>query len=254
MKVCKMVAVFFSALLLFSTPVAHAGFFGGDDIVIHPGDHVFDLKRFMDSVKETAQALEIVKNSLANFENRVLMHVGLDMDYKPINDVTESTELPTGNSTVNPNNGVTPLTNMSSEAMKMLMAGENYVNRITTTLEDANKDAVAFMQRILNNQDRRQAQDIILHAQTDGLLGEQQKENATSTINAMGSIDHAAATGSAYMNNVTVQESEITKSRLDQQKVKAEEVYGYDPYHPTDYDLKNRKSESENLGFMKFGE
>ena len=44
------------------------------------------------------------------------------------------------------------------------------------------------------------------------------------------------------------------KNRLDQQKIKAEEVYGYDPYHPTDYDLQHRQVKSENLGFMKFGE
>ena len=76
-------AALLAVLLFCSPPAAQAGFFDGG-AVLHPGDHVFDLKRFMDSVKETAEALEIVKNSLDNLKNRILARVGLDDDGKVI--------------------------------------------------------------------------------------------------------------------------------------------------------------------------
>ena len=77
MKHAKCMAALLAVLLFCSPPAAQAGFFDGG-AVLHPGDHVFDLKRFMDSVKETAEALEIVKNSLDNLKNRILARVGLD--------------------------------------------------------------------------------------------------------------------------------------------------------------------------------
>ena len=83
MKHAKCMAALLAVLLFCSPPAAQAGFFDGG-AVLHPGDHVFDLKRFMDSVKETAEALEIVKNSLDNLKNRILARVGLDDDGKVI--------------------------------------------------------------------------------------------------------------------------------------------------------------------------
>ena len=225
-------AALLAVLLFCSPPAAQAGFFDGGS-VLHPGDHVFDLKRFMDSVKETAEALEIVKNSLDNLKNRILARVGLDDDGKVIALSIEHSGGLSEDSPVHP----------------------AHEDKSFQELDKANVDTAAFMQRIFGNiQEREQADIEILHLDTQGILGEKQRENNQQILHAVESSDRAQVTGTQYMDRVAQQEAETMKNRLDQQKIKAEEVYGYDPYHPTDYDLQHRQVKSENLGFMKFGE
>lgn len=254
MKHAKCMAALLAVLLFCSPPAAQAGFFDGG-AVLHPGDHVFDLKRFMDSVKETAEALEIVKNSLDNLKNRILARVGLDDDGKVIAFSIEHSGGLSEDSPVHPAHENKPFQEMDQETWKLAKEGQDYLSRIQTTLDKANADTAAFMQRIFGNiQEREQADIEILHLDTQGILGEKQRENNQQILHAVESSDRAQVTGTQYMDRVAQQEAETMKNRLDQQKIKAEEVYGYDPYHPTDYDLQHRQVKSENLGFMKFGE
>ena len=254
MKHAKCMAAMLAVMLFCSPPAAQAGIFDGGTL-LHPGDHVFDWKRFMDSVKETAEALEIVKNSLDNLKNRILARAGLDDDGKVIALSIEHSGGLSENSPVHPAQGNAALQKMDQETWKLAKEGQEYLNRIQMTLDEANEDAAAFMQRIFGGiQEREQADVEILHLETKGILGEKQRENSQQILHAVESSAQVQITGTQYMNRVAQQEAEAMKNRLDQQKIKAEEVYGYDPYHPTDYDLQHRQMKTENLGFMKFGE
>ena len=46
---------------------------------IHPGDHVFDAKRFADSIKETAETVKNVMQTLAKVQNQLKSLVSLGL-------------------------------------------------------------------------------------------------------------------------------------------------------------------------------
>ena len=132
---------------------------------------------------------------------------------------------------------------------------ELYEMLLYNNLESANQDAANAAQKVFQNQQIRSiAQNEILQVTTDGLLGEQQKKNATVVLEALESMDQAKVKGSEFMKQVTMQEAEYTTNRIEREKARAGEFYGYDPYHPNEYDLQKRVVQTKSLGFMPYGE
>ena len=114
---------------------------------------------------------------------------------------------------------------------------------------------ISVQQAVERKAEREEKRQDMMNQPTDGLLGEQQRENVVFIMDTMNEIDNGAVTGAAYMNEVTLQEMERDKMRVDYQKLKeAGTFHAYDPYHPTDYDIRNRPVSSVNYGFLKFGE
>ena len=132
---------------------------------------------------------------------------------------------------------------------------EAYEEILYSSIESVNQDIAKAAQIVFQNQQLRQAaQDEILAAETDGLLGEQQKKNATAALEVLEGADQAQGVGAQFMKQVTMQEAQFTVNRIEREKARAGEFYGYDPYHPNEYDVQKRVVKTKSLGFMKFGE
>lgn len=246
MKIRKTAVVVFTlAVLSGSSMIAQAWW--GD--LIYPGAEVFDAKRFADNVKETEQAIAAVQNTLENLDNRILMITGLSSDLQSVFKAVQGIgDMPTGKS-------VAELDAVFREVKDKAENDEAYEILLYTSLENANQDVANAGQKIFQNQQIREtAQEEILQTETDGLLGEQQKKNATAVLEALESIGQVQIKGSEFLKQVTMQETEYTENRVEQKKAKAGEFYGYDPYHLNKYDMQNRVVKTKSLGFIKYGE
>jgi hypothetical protein len=246
MKIHKTaVVVFTMAILSGSSMIAQAWW--GD--LIYPGAHVFDAKRFVDSVRETEQAIVAVQNTLETLNNRVLMITGMNSELESVfKAVQGSGNMPKGKSAADLNADFKAVQAKAEQ-------DESYEMLLYTSLESANLDATNTAQKVFQNQElRSKAQSEILQVTTDGLLGEQQKKNATAVLEALEEMDQAQIKGSTFMKQVTMQEAEYTANRIEREKARSGEFYGYDPYHPNEYDVQKRVVKTKSLGFMKYGE
>ena len=89
----KRISIIFVLLFSIST-VAGAWGWGG----LKPGDHVIDYKRLADSIRETAQMLQAVQNSLENLKNRILVNTKINIDENKISTEIEKVIKPDGES------------------------------------------------------------------------------------------------------------------------------------------------------------
>jgi hypothetical protein len=246
MKLCKSaVVVFTMAMLSGSSMIAQAWW--GD--LIYPGAEVFDAKRFSDSVRETEQAIAAVQNTLENLNNRILMISGINSELENVfKAVQGSGDMPKGKSAADFDADFKAVQAKAEQ-------DESYEMLLYTSLENANQDTVNVAQKVSQNQQlRSNAQNEILQVTTDGLFGEQQKKNATAVLDALEEMDQAQVKGSEFMRRVTMQEAEYTANRIEREKARSGEFYGYDPYHPNEYDAQKRVVKTKSLGFMQYGE
>lgn len=246
MKICKATVIVSTvAILTGSSMIAQAWW--GD--LLYPGAEVFDAKRFADSVRETEQAIAAVQNTLETLNNRILIITGINSELEnTFKAVQGSGDLPKGKSAAD-------LDTVFREVKEKADQNESYEMLLYTSLESANQDAANAGQKVFQNQQlRNDAQNEILHVKTDGLLGEQQKKNATAVLEAVEGIDQAENQGLEFMKQVTRQESEYTANRIEREKARDGEFYGYDPYHPNEYDMQNRVLKTKSLGFIQYGE
>ncbi len=246
MKIRKTAVVVSTIAILSGSSIIVQAWWGD---LLYPGAHVFDARRFADSVKETEQAIAAVQNTLGNLNNRILMIIGLNSDLQSVfKAVRGSGDMPTGKSAAD-------LDAVFREVKGKADRDESYEMLLYSSLESANQDAANKAQQVFQNQQLREtAQNEILQAETAGLLGEQQKQNATVVLEALEVIDQAQIKGSEFMKQVTKQEAEYTASRIEREKARAGEFYGYDPYHPNEYDMQKRVVNTKSLGFMQYGE
>ena len=246
MKICKTAIVLSTAAMLTGSSIIAQAWWGD---LLYPGAEVFDAKRFADSVKETEQAIAAVQNTLANLNNRILMITGINADLENVfKAVQESGNMPKGKSAAD-------LDVVSREVKEKADRNEPYEILLYTSLESANQEAIDAVQQVFNNQQlRNNAQNEILNVKTDSLLGEQQKKNATAILEALAEMDQAQVKGSTFMKQVTMQEAEYTANRIEREKARSGEFYGYDPYHLTTYDTQKRVVSTKSLGFMQYGE
>ena len=96
MEIRKTAVVVFT-MVMFSGSSMIAQAWWGD--LIYPGAEVFDPKRFADSVRETAQAIAAVQNTLENLNNRILMITGINSELESVfKAVQGSGDMPKGKS------------------------------------------------------------------------------------------------------------------------------------------------------------
>ncbi|WP_196591937.1 hypothetical protein [Pectinatus frisingensis] len=246
MRIRKAAVVVFTIAMLSGSSLIAQAWWGE---LLYPGAYVFDAKRFADNVKETEQAIAAVQNTLENLNNRILMITGINSELKNVfKAVQGSGDMPTRKSAAE-------LDTVFREVQGKADPDEPYEMLLYSSLESVNQDVANTAQKVFQNQQLRgTAQEEILQAGTAGLLGEKQKQNATVVLEALEGIDQAQIKGSKFMKQVTMQEAEYTANRIEREKARDGEFYGYDPYHPNEYDMQNRVVKTKSLGFMQYGE
>ena len=222
---------------------------------IHPGDHVFDAKRFADSVKETAKTVLVVQNALESLKNKILINTKINSSLNNVmKEIKNLRDNPNGDSLINPKNVYEDTPFWGNWEINEAMNDTSYKEKLNKEIANNNKEAAQTVQQVSIRQGNRQEEiNDVLEMETEGVLGEKQKENAVAILENLERIDKARISGAQMINEITLHEAEYADQRLDQEKVKAGQFYGYDPYHPNDYD-NSHKPIKESFGFLKFGE
>lgn len=250
-------AVILTVAVIFYGSSFSVSYAWGWENLIPPGSEVFDLKRFTDSVKETAQAVLVVQNSLKNLQNRILFNTAIGSDFNSVLQALKNFgDMPKGDSLVNPKNDYknTPF-GKDWDDVRQAIGDSTYEQKINEELTYSNTELVTVMQQVIGHEtSREEALENLQQLETDGVLGEKQQINAVAILNALTIGDQARLTGGQLMNDISQQEASYAIRRLDQEKIKAGTAYGYDPYHPSDFDNNHKPENTSSFGFLKFGE
>ena len=250
-KIAALTLIILSASLMFAMISAKAWGWGP----IKPGDHVFDAKRFADSMRETAQMLQTMQNTLENLKNKIIANTNAEPYFDKVNAEIEKIRLPEGDSLINPNNNYKNTPFWKTWEVNEAISDREYNIRLADELETTNKEMLDKSQEVIQNQfDRDYIQSAIIGIKTPGILGEKQKGNASAVLNSTAAIDKAQMKGAAQIQELSNQEAAASADRLNKEKVKQGVFYGYDPYNPTEYDIENRPPAPAPIGFISFGE
>lgn len=214
---------------------------------IHAGDHVFDAQRFADSIRETAEAVKEVANTLEILGNHLKM-LARAGDIRGIWETLENVgNLPLGKT-------AEEHTKIFKQSWDKAEVSAPYWPILNASLSKANEDTGKVAEAVFRHQQERDAAYLeILSKEDSGLLSERQRHNMEIGLSAMSAIDQTELAGSQFMQKIEQQEAEFVSQRIEQEKAKAGEFYGYDPYHPNEYDMEHRTVKTHSLGFMAYG-
>lgn len=213
---------------------------------IHPGDHVFDAKRFNDSVKETAAMLNENMMNLKILKDRLIMYAN---EKSGINQKTDAAfnqyDSPVGGQSIISRDGAMNQnrilqTSMHDYDVYSDESSAAYKMRLMNELDSANQDAAAAQQRAAADIDGMQ---------TDSVIGTRQKTASVTALSALNDAEDARAQAAALMEDIMQDEASYALEDLERQQMQKFSVYGYDPYHPTKYDQEHAP-QTENFGFL----
>ena len=252
MKIRRKTTILIIACLFLSLPAASAKW-----RPIKPGDHVFDAKRFADSVRETAEMIENVKNSLEKLKNQGIFNTGTNLSrvMDRYNEAADSAnDLINGVSIINISKNYDDYETYKSQNITEAM--EDYGEYEIEILNEAQqrKQELMFTEAELavNSVKRNEAVQDMIAESNEGNLTERQKNNAAAILETANDIDMVRAQATEVADNLQSMEEAYALSRMEQEKAKAGAFYSYDPYNPTEFDEVVHPSTSENFGFKKF--
>lgn len=252
MKCGKKITLLIIAGLFICLPAAQAKW-----RPIKPGDHVFDAKRFADSVRETAEMIENVKNSLEKLKNQGIFNSGINLSrvMDRYNEAADSiNDLLDGTSIINVHKDYEDFQTYKSQNITEAMA--DYGEYETELLDEAarRKEEVLITEADLADRCtvRNEAARDMIAADDSGNLTERQKSNAMAILQAANSLDAVRAEAAKVADNLQSREESFALNRMEQEKAKAGAFYSYDPYNPTEFDEVVRTTTSENFGFRNF--
>lgn len=223
--------------------------------ILRPGDHVIDVKRLADSVKETAQRAQEYQNQLDKYKDMLILYSGLPELNKKVNEAVQAmqTQLAGASLVLKQNQSLD-----DSTLRKRPTANEtyqpNHIREYQQSLLNeqqlANKEALTVYQRTLQQaRDREETIADIAAADTDGIVGTRQKTAAMAALQSLHETDEARAAGAALINQIKADEALYADMRRQQEETKLGQFYLYDPYNPSDYD-REHAPQTDNFGFL----
>lgn len=252
MEIKRKTTILIIACLFMSLPAVQAKW-----RPIKPGDHVFDAKRFADSVRETAEMIENVKNSLEKLKNQGIFNTGTNLS-RVIDRYNEATgsvnDLLDGSSIINVHKNYEDFKTYKSQNITEAMS--DYGEYETELLDEAarRKEEVLLTEAYLAGYStlRNEAAQHMIAADDSGNLTERQKSNAMAILQAANNLDAVRAEAAKVADNLQNREEQYALNRMEQEKAKAGTFYSYDPYNPTEFDEIVRITTSKNFGFRNF--
>jgi len=225
---------------------------------IHPGDHVFDAKRFADSIKETAEMVKNVQNSYEKLKNAGIYNLAANITgFKEVYNsaAIKIDNLSTGNTVVNIYKDINSTESYKYITTEAAMQDNGTIERrLRNEAGERNLTELQVMNEAQkNNAARNDVINNIISQSDEGVLAERQKANAVAIMQGINDIDVIRMRGALFVDDVQSQEETFARERLEEQKLKKAAFKGYDPYHPTDEQREAMQQVSRDLGFMRIG-
>ncbi len=232
---------------------------------LRPGSHVFDIKRFSDSVNNTAKVIEIYKKMAEMYAGRTLKQLGIQNKIsKVINEMNHSNikinEKINGKSIVDIKNKLSDNKVLNrnwayEDTSKLFQKVAEYQEKILLEADTGNTEATAAVFKIAEREKQRdKLLTDINNLFPSGNLGEMQKRNSLKAIRIMQDIDSMRLQHASAMQNIIEKEQQTEMQRLEEHLNKAVSRKMYDPVNPDKFDKKHRTTKSENFGFLRYKE
>lgn len=222
--------------------------------LIHPGDHVFDAKRFHDSVLETAQQALVTSQTAQELTIRILQHTGIVEPGSAVAQAMDRYENRYDGQTM-----ISPDGNISSSPVSLLTSyTNNYMTSdpetdIANYLSKIHSDTAAVEQDVIHQQTARMKNMQDIEAiEAPGRMGEIQKGSSLAILRGMNMADEARLDGAQMASSIADSQAQITQEQVDRLRTSMNEVKALDPYDSSN----NTASENvhmptiDNFGFL----
>lgn len=244
----KILILLLIGVFLISLPVANAR--------LRNGDHVFDAKRFADSVKVTAEFTAAKVASQGKLLLQQFINTGTDLFFFK-NTILGFFFPETSSATTPVNPNVKWENTLVNRPWTPVEAIEDTTFELRLLEENAtlNKDsAQALASKAERSETRKELQQQLMQESPEGRLAVKQRSYSVKLATALDELESARSSGIKMINKVYSQELAFSKERLQGFKARQFTRAGYDPFHPSDHDKIANASKSENFGFIRIGE
>ena len=200
--------------------------------LIHPGDHVFDAKRFHDSVLETAQQALTASQTAQELTIRILQHTGIVEPGSAVAQAMDRYENRYDGQTM-----ISPDGDISSSPVSLLTSyTNNYMTSdpetgIANYLSKVHSDTAAVEQDVIHQQTARMKNMQDIEAiEAPGRMGEIQKGSSLAILRGMNMADEARLDGAQMASSIADSQAQITQEQVDRLRTSMNEVKALDPY------------------------
>lgn len=222
--------------------------------LIHPGDHVFDAKRFHDSVLETAQQALVASQTAQELTIRILQHTGIVEPGSAVAQAMDRYENRYDGQTM-----ISPDGDIASSPVSLLTSyTNNYMTSdpetgIANYLSKVHSDTAAVEQDVIHQQTARMKNMQDIEAiEAPGRMGEIQKGSSLAILRGMNMADEARLDGAQMASSIADSQAQITQEQVDRLRTSMNEVKALDPYDSSN----NTANENahmptiDNFGFL----
>lgn len=219
--------------------------------LIHPGDHVFDAKRFHDSVLETAQQALTASQTAQELTIRILQHTGIVEPGSAVAQAMDRYENRyDGQTMVSPNVDMTSTPAWWDISYEQDYASMEPEKKMSAYLNQVHSDAAGVEQDVMRQQSARMKdmQDIAA-IEAPGRMGEIQKGSSLAILRGMDTADEARLAGAQMASSVADSQTRINEEVVDRFRTSLKAIETVDPYQPDKIDEENMPA-IDNFGFI----
>lgn len=260
-KTIKKASIVVLSLALCVFPVS--AYAWGWGLPIHPGDHVFDAKRWADSVKVYTQKMQEVMNQVQKYQDMIIMNSGvIGLDQRVNSAIERYSDAYLGTSFINPDADISDAVSSGQSVANMKISNAQELTEFKEKLHrqsvTSNIDTITSFQKNMENASNKLTQiAAVLNTQTGNerggsIVGETQKANAIRSIRSSTAVDAARSEGAEMMNRIENQQTQIANEHAERIRGSVAKVPSFDPYNPTDEEKAAFESSSKNVGFGSF--
>lgn len=216
---------------------------------IQPGDHVFDAKRFRESVLQTAKQAIVASQTAKEMTIRILQHTGIKSPGDMVtNEMNRS--IYEGQTLINPDTDITDTP---------VWWQDRYVQQYDTTnpememyqyLAAVHKDAAGVEQDVMYRyQSRLKTMQQISQIEAPGRMGELQKGSSLSILRGMNMADEARLDGAQMAASIADSQVKYNEEYLARMRTSLNNISTVDPYIPDEGDIPHMPA-IDNFGFL----
>ncbi|MES9636399.1 hypothetical protein [Megasphaera elsdenii] len=223
--------------------------------LIHPGDHVIDMQRLQDSIKETAQKIAEYQQDLEKLKNKILLYSGVTgLNQRISAAIDRYSQNFHGRSFVFDPTAVLHdsilRTAATTEQITDPIEANGFQRGLLNEVTYANADALAQAQTTAAlSGERLGTAASILDADNNGIVGTTQKSAALASLATLNENDETRMIAAETIRQIEADEREYAQERFEHDEAQFGMFYEYDPYHPSDND-REQAPKLENFGFL----
>lgn len=246
MKGRKILSAFMITTLVIAPLIstdAHAGWFSRHRLPIRPGSHVFDTKRFADSIRETIQQGLVFKNMVDQLKNLNLKNMGAKLSYLTAS--LSTFKLPNLDGIMgNPDKAGTYTSYGANNTYGADVLTDNMFPRLVIGERETNNNNLFSLSTRLNSSITysQDAMTKTLSNDTPGIRGEGQKAYVLEALQGFQKGEYIQYKAAQLIQKLEKDQLERQTERFEHEKASVHmQTITVDPYHPNEFTEMHKK-------------